>query len=84
MEDRFAPDGGSTPPAALQISPELFERHDYLVFYFDNDFDWQAACEMFHVEQVVNPFNKGKPFEQRGLGRLIKGKTLLGMMKDSD
>lgn len=62
----------------VKISPELYERHDYLLFYFDNDFDWQAACAAFDVQTVECAPVKGKSMYQKGIGRVISGKDLLG------
>lgn len=64
----------------LTISPELFERHDYLLFYFDNAFDWQVACEALGVEQVVGGLVKQKTLRQRGLGRVIPGRKLVELL----
>ena len=61
----------------LDISPELHERHDYLVFYFDNTFDWQVACETFDVKRVKCGPVGNKTVEQKGLGRVIPGTNLL-------
>ena len=40
--------------AEVEISPELFERHDYLLFYVDNDFDWQVINEIFELKTVIS------------------------------
>lgn len=60
-----------------EISPELFERQDYLVFYFENQFDWQVACEKFGVHTVETGKCGDKTLVQRGLGRVLDGKLLL-------
>ena len=63
------------------ISPELFERHDYIVFYFDNEIDWQRIVDEFNIETVqTGPVGKKTEelaSQQRGLGRVIDGKVLL-------
>tara|TARA_R100000808_G_scaffold24903_2_gene59202 strand:- start:4777 stop:5397 length:621 start_codon:yes stop_codon:yes gene_type:complete len=65
----------------LEISPELFERHDYVLFYFDNEFDWNVISELFDLNAVYDP-NKSKKMRTKGLGRVIKGKKLLELLDD--
>ena len=60
-----------------EISPELFERHDYIVFYFDNEFDWQVASERLELKKVKTAEIKQKSIEQKGVGRLLPAKDLL-------
>ena len=66
------------------ISPELYERHDYLVFYFDNEFDWNVACEQFGVEKVRDTRRGSSTMteKQTGLGRVLKGSDLIRRVKD--
>jgi hypothetical protein len=71
----------STEPE-LKISPELLERHDYLVFYFDNDLDWQVACERFGIEQVLCGPVGNKTIQQKGLSRVLPGSQLLESTQD--
>jgi len=68
-------DGGPRPE--LEISPELFERHDYLVFYFDNEFDWQVACGRFGVGMVESAPVGKRTIRHRGIGRVLSGADLL-------
>jgi hypothetical protein len=59
------------------ISPELHERQDYLVLYFDNEFDWQVACQALEVRTVECPPVGSKTVKQRGLGRVVSGRKFL-------
>lgn len=68
------------PEPELPISPELYERHDYLVFYFDNEFDWNVAVQIFEVAQVLCGPVGNKTVKQKGLGRVIPGSKLLKML----
>jgi hypothetical protein len=62
----------------LDISPELFERHDYLVVVFDDEMDWNVACERFGLTTVANAvIDKSSTIRQKGLGRVITAKRLL-------
>ena len=61
----------------IEISPELFEAHNYVVLYFDNELDWQTAKEVFDLKIVKN---KDDGMIQKGLGRIIEGKKVLKKM----
>jgi hypothetical protein len=64
--------------ASLEISPELFERQDYLVIYCDNEMDWKVLCERLRVHTVANAvIDKTSTIQQRGLGRVVAAKTVL-------
>ncbi len=65
-----------------EIAVELLERHDYLVLYFDNEFDWKVACERFGVKKVEGTKVGGKTVTQKGLGRVIDGKKVLRLLGD--
>ena len=65
-----------------EIGAELLERHDYLVFYFDNEFDWQVACEKLEVKKVYSDQIGKRTIKNKGLGRVIDGKKLLGLLND--
>jgi len=64
----------------LTISPELFERQDYLVFYFDNEFDWQVAVEKLGITPAMTGTVKGKTIKHVGLGRVLPASVLLGLL----
>ncbi len=64
--------------AELEISPELFERQDYLVVVFDNEWDWKVACERLGIHTVANAtVDKTSTIKQKGLGRVVSAKVLL-------
>jgi len=66
----------------LFIGPELLERHDYLVFYFDNEFDWQVACEKLEVSKTLGGQVGKKTIQSKGLGRVLDGTRLLELLND--
>lgn len=68
---------GQAQKPECEISPELFERHDYLVFYFDNEFDWQVACSIFGVKTVESDKVGKRTIVHRGIGRVLPGAKLL-------
>lgn len=64
---------------AMQI--KQFEHHDYIVFVFDNQFDWLNICDRFGLEKVDAGYGKTKKI---GLGRVIDGKRLLEALEHQD
>lgn len=66
----------------VRISPELYETHDYVVLYFDNELDWQAAVQTLGLEQVTDEIGAairkkdGSPGNM-GLGRVIAGAPVI-------
>ena len=60
----------------IDISPELFESHNYIVMYFDNDLDWQSAKDVFDIN-VMHSKDSKKGYERSGTGRVIKGSDVL-------
>ena len=65
-----------------KISPELFERHDYLVFIFDNELDFQVAAQKFGLQSVKSKKLGSSTIVHRGKGRVIEGKKLLEMTNE--
>jgi len=60
------------------ITGELLERHDYIVIYFDNQLDWQAASEWFALPTVKDaPIEGSTLAPKRGVGRAVPGKLFL-------
>ena len=64
---------GVTGPE-IEITPELYESHNYLVLYFDNDFDWQSAIDVFGIEKTMR---KNIKIGDVGEGRVLSGSTVL-------
>jgi len=81
--DDDAPD--FIPPPEYEITPELFERHDYIVLMFDNELDWQRANDVFGLKSVsATPSGKKSQemaSKQRGLGRVIDGADVLKLLE---
>jgi hypothetical protein len=69
------------PEPELTIAPELFERHDYLVVLFENEFDWQVACEKFGLKTVLSAPVGGRKMEKRGTGRVLRAEELLEKLR---
>ena len=59
----------------VPFTEELLLTHNYIVLYFDNDFDWEVAQDKFGLKQVRDLIpRKGQP---KGVGRVINGKKVL-------
>ena len=59
----------------VPFTEELMLSHNYIVLYFDNDFDWEVAQDKFGLRQVKDLIpRKGQP---KGIGRVIDGKRIL-------
>ena len=62
-------------PGEVPFTEELMLTHNYIVLYFDNDFDWEVAQEKFGLHKVKDLIpRKGQP---TGIGRVINGKDVL-------
>ena len=71
-----------TKPGKEYPAMELkaFEHYDYLVFVFDNQFDWMRACDEFGLKKVNAGYGTTKKV---GVGRVIRGAELLARVKHS-
>lgn len=64
------------------ITPELMERHEYVVLYFDNDLDWQVARRVFDLDKTLHERDSRPGYERKGTGRVIPGASILPMLRD--
>jgi len=62
----------------IEITEEILEEHNYLVFTFDNQLDWQVAKEMFDIKTVAKP-GYTDTYMQKGVGRVKKGRELIDL-----
>lgn len=75
-------EGGDSAEGQYRISPEQFERHDYVVIICDNEFDWQVLCDRLRIEQVACGKVGNKTVTQKGLSRVIEASAFLAMLDD--
>lgn len=67
--------GAEKEEGEIPFTEELMLTHNYIVLYFDNDFDWEVAQEKFGLKQVKDLIpRKAQP---HGIGRVINGKRIL-------
>lgn len=63
------------PEPEVEFTEELMLTHNYIVLYFDNDFDWEVAKDKFGLKEVKDLIpRKSQP---TGIGRVINGKEIL-------
>jgi len=60
----------------MEFTSELLEEHNYVVLYFDNTVDWQAAKEVFGLK-TVKALDSRKGYERKGIGRVIMGSPIV-------
>ena len=60
----------------MEISLELMEEHNYVLFYLDNTLDWNVAKEILDIKTVVKE-GYTDTYKQTGVGRVKDGKELL-------
>lgn len=75
-------DGTDQSPEKSIESMELkaFEHYDYIVFVFNNTFDWLNAVNEFGLKKVDAGYGKTKKI---GIGRVIDGARLLEKIRHS-
>lgn len=59
----------------VEFAEELMLSHNYIVLYFDNDFDWEVAQDKFGLKQVKDLIPRKS--QATGIGRVINGKRIL-------
>jgi len=64
-----------------EFTEELFESHNYVVLYFDNELDWQTAVEKLKIETVKTPDSKPN-YMRAGIGRVLKGSEVIERLED--
>ncbi len=63
--------GGGEPEPEIEFTEELLLEHNYVLLYFDNEFDWNVAIEKFGLQKKRDLLEiKGR---QVGIGRVLRG-----------
>ena len=78
LNESLQPIKGSDPE--IEITEEILEEHNYVVFTFDNKLDWQVIKDIFSITTVCKP-GFTDTYQQKGLGRVQSGKKLLEVLK---
>jgi hypothetical protein len=74
INEKLEPVGNEEPE--IKVTEEILEEHNYIVFTFDNQLDWQVAKEMFDIGTVAKP-GFTDTYMQKGVGRVRKGTDLI-------
>jgi len=77
LNESLQPIKGSDPE--IEITEEILEEHNYVVFTFDNKLDWQVIKETFGITTVSKP-GFTDTYQQKGIGRVQSGKKLLEVL----
>lgn len=64
-----------------EIAPELGEANNYIVLEFDTEQEWEDAQFYFDLKEVETP-DKNPKIRRKGIGRVIKGKDILEILKE--
>lgn len=64
-----------------EIAPELGEANNYIVLEFDTEQEWEDAQFYFDLKEVERP-DKNPKIRRKGIGRVIKGKDILEILKE--
>lgn len=60
----------------IEFTEELYEAHNYVVLYFDNEVDWLQLQTLYPLNSVKALDSKEK-YEKKGIGRVVKGSDFL-------
>jgi len=71
--------GGDKPE--IEVTTEILEEHNYIVFTFDNQLDWQVAKELLDIKTVVKD-GYTDTYMQKGVGRVKKGIELIKLLQN--
>lgn len=64
-----------------ELAPELGEANNYIVLEFDTEQEWEDAQFYFGLKEVETP-DKNPKIRRKGIGRVIKGKEVLEILKE--
>tara|TARA_B100001057_G_scaffold20991_2_gene19430 strand:- start:594 stop:1190 length:597 start_codon:yes stop_codon:yes gene_type:complete len=74
LNEKLQIENGEEPE--IEITEEILEEHNYLVFTFDNQLDWQVVKEIFNIVTVAKA-GYTDTYMQKGIGRVKSGKLLI-------
>lgn len=66
-------------PTEFNFTRELKEKQNYVVFAFDNEFDWNVIVERFGIE-TAHSLDSRAGYERAGVGRVLDGQKLLSLI----
>jgi len=64
----------------IPFTPELLEEMNYVLFFFDNELDFQVAKERFDIKPA-QALDSRAGYERVGIGRVVDGKKLLDVIR---
>lgn len=64
----------------IPFTAELLEEHNYVVFTFDKDFDWNVVASALEIKAVQALDSEGS-YMRAGTGRVVDGQKLLDLLE---
>lgn len=71
--------GKKTDETEYTFAKELNESQQYVVFAFDNEFDWNVIVERFAIKTVSGADDR-EGYKRKGIGRVLDGQKLLSVL----
>jgi hypothetical protein len=65
----------------IDFTIELDEQQNYVVFAFDNKFDWNVVVEAFGIS-TKKTLDSTETYSRQGTGRVLDGKLLVERLKE--
>jgi hypothetical protein len=65
----------------IEVTTEILEEHNYIVFTFDNQLDWQVAKELLNIKSVAKE-GFTDTYMQKGIGRVKRGIELINLLQN--
>jgi hypothetical protein len=65
----------------IEVTTEILEEHNYIVFTFDNQLDWQVAKELLNIKSVAKE-GFTETYMQKGIGRVKRGIELINLLQN--
>lgn len=67
----------------IPFTPELLEEQNYVLFYFNNQLDWQVIRDFFKIASV-QALDSREGYERIGIGRVLDGSKLLTLIRNNE
>jgi len=65
----------------IEFTDELFEEHNYVILYFDNEIDWKAAKQKLNIKTKKTEDSKAG-YMRAGTGRILNGASIIEKISD--
>lgn len=73
-------DDGVDIDGEMEFTTEVMESNQYVVFYFDNEMDFNVVKDFFGLGSV-HALDSEQGYERKGVGRVLNGNELLDLIE---